>query len=88
MYFDGANPKNRATHTAFVAPSLTTYSRINPAYRIYTIDGNYPGSSFTVIDEENYWANLTEVNINDKLEFKLEYNKRVSFPSRASLSSE
>jgi sphingomyelin phosphodiesterase len=79
MYFDDANPKNRPTHTAFVAPSLTTYSYLNPAYRVYTIDGNYPGSSFTVLDEENYWANLTEVNANDKLEFKLEYNKRQDY---------
>jgi sphingomyelin phosphodiesterase len=79
LYFDNQNPSNRPTHTAFVAPSLTTFSQANPAYKIYTIDGNYTGSTFTVIDEETYWANLTEINANDKVEFKLEYNKRQEY---------
>uniref|UniRef100_A0A914Y9K9 Sphingomyelin phosphodiesterase n=1 Tax=Panagrolaimus superbus TaxID=310955 RepID=A0A914Y9K9_9BILA len=79
IYFDGKNPANRPTHTAFVAPSLTTFSEANPAYKIYTIDGNYTGSTFTVIDEETFWANLTEINANDKVEFKLEYNKRKDY---------
>ena len=77
MYYEDADPKKRPSHVAFVAPSLTTDSHLNPAYRVYTIDGNYEGSSFTVLDEDNYWANITEANIKGELKFKLEYNRKV-----------
>ncbi|PAV76776.1 hypothetical protein WR25_16226 [Diploscapter pachys] len=43
----------------FSAPSLTPYDKYFPAYRIYTVDGNYPGSSFSVIDFEDWFFNLT-----------------------------
>ncbi|KAE9547406.1 hypothetical protein FO519_009382 [Halicephalobus sp. NKZ332] len=79
MYYDDANPKNRATHVAFVAPSLTTSNFLNPAYRVYTIDGNYEGSTFTVLDEDNYWVNITDANLKGELKFELEYNKKKTF---------
>lgn len=31
-------------------------------YRVYQIDGNYPGSSHVVLDHETYILNLTEAN--------------------------
>lgn len=40
------DPKSRPTGIIFATPSLTPMSAYNPAYRIYTIDGNYPGSTF------------------------------------------
>ncbi|KAE9547405.1 hypothetical protein FO519_009381 [Halicephalobus sp. NKZ332] len=79
MYYDDANPNNRASHVAFVAPSLTTFGSLNPAYRVYTIDGNYEGSTFTVLDEDNYWVNITEANLKGELKFELEYNKKKTF---------
>lgn len=29
----------RPVNVAFIAPSLTTYSKLNPGYRTYTVDG-------------------------------------------------
>jgi len=79
MYYEDADPKGKPSHVAFIAPSLTTYSDLNPAYRVYTIDGNYEGSTFTVLDEDNYWVNITEANIKGELKFELEYNKKKEF---------
>uniref|UniRef100_A0A914PM50 Sphingomyelin phosphodiesterase n=1 Tax=Panagrolaimus davidi TaxID=227884 RepID=A0A914PM50_9BILA len=64
VYEDPENAQSRPTGIVYSAPSLTTYSEFNPAYRIYTIDGNYPGSSFRVIDFEEYFLNLTVANAN------------------------
>lgn len=33
-----------------------------PGYRVYYVDGNYPGSSRFVLDHQTYILNLTEVN--------------------------
>lgn len=32
-------------------------------YRVYQIDGNYPGSSHVVLDHETYILNLTQANV-------------------------
>lgn len=45
VFYDRSGPKPRATNIAYVGPSVTTYDGVNPGYRIYTVDGNYPGSS-------------------------------------------
>lgn len=59
VFYADSNPNGRASHFTFCAPSLTTDIGNQPAYRIYTIDGNYPGSSFTVLDAETYSTNVT-----------------------------
>jgi sphingomyelin phosphodiesterase len=64
IYENPEDGKSRPTGVVYSAPSLTPYHQYNPAYRIYTIDGNYPGSSFRVIDFEEYFLNLTVANAN------------------------
>ncbi|PAV78235.1 hypothetical protein WR25_10339 isoform C [Diploscapter pachys] len=58
-YSDMNDYTSTPTSVVFSAPSLTPYDRYFPAYRIYTVDGNYPGSSFSVIDWEEWFFNLT-----------------------------
>lgn len=53
---------SRPLSVAFLAPSATTYIGLNPGYRVYQIDGNYPGSSHVVLDHETYILNLTQAN--------------------------
>ena len=36
----------RATGMAYIAPSLTTAPSLNPAYRVYTIDGFHQNTTF------------------------------------------
>ncbi|XP_067113677.1 sphingomyelin phosphodiesterase [Osmerus mordax] len=61
MFYDEAT-MTRAVGVAFIAPSVTTYINLNPGYRVYFVDGNYPGSSRMVLDHETYILNLTEAN--------------------------
>uniref|UniRef100_A0A0K0FK32 Sphingomyelin phosphodiesterase (inferred by orthology to a human protein) n=1 Tax=Strongyloides venezuelensis TaxID=75913 RepID=A0A0K0FK32_STRVS len=53
------NGRSRPTSVIYSAPSVTTYSEYNPAYRIYTVDGNYDGSSYQLLDFEEWYLNLT-----------------------------
>ncbi|XP_044521775.1 sphingomyelin phosphodiesterase [Gracilinanus agilis] len=53
---------SRPLAVAFLAPSATTYVNLNPGYRVYLIDGNYPESSHVVLDHETYILNLTLAN--------------------------
>jgi len=62
LYSDPEDFHSRPTSVIYSAPSISTYSFYQPAYRIYTIDGNYPGSSFQVLDFEMWYLNLTEAN--------------------------
>ncbi|XP_070773329.1 sphingomyelin phosphodiesterase isoform X2 [Enoplosus armatus] len=61
MFYDEAT-MTRPLGVAFIAPSVTTYVNLNPGYRVYYVDGNYPGSSRLVLDHETYILNLTEAN--------------------------
>lgn len=38
--------RNRPTNVAFIGPSLTPFTELNPGYRVYTIDGSRPGSTW------------------------------------------
>uniref|UniRef100_A0A914E8U7 Sphingomyelin phosphodiesterase n=1 Tax=Acrobeloides nanus TaxID=290746 RepID=A0A914E8U7_9BILA len=58
-YADPEDHTSRPTSVIFSAPSATPYSRYNPGYRIYTIDGNYTGSTYQVLDFEEWYFNLT-----------------------------
>jgi len=80
VYYENSDPSGRPTHYNWIAPSLTTESGNYPAYRIYTIDGNYEGSTWTVLDAETYFANVTEANMNshDPV-WALEYNTRQTY---------
>lgn len=53
---------SRPLAVAFLGPSATTFINLNPGYRVYQIDGNYPGSSHVVLDHETYILNLTQAN--------------------------
>uniref|UniRef100_A0A0N5BGH4 Metallophos domain-containing protein n=1 Tax=Strongyloides papillosus TaxID=174720 RepID=A0A0N5BGH4_STREA len=79
IYYENADVNGRPYHVNFVAPSLTTYSHINPAFRVYTIDGNYQGSSYTVLESETYYANVTEADEYNPPKWELEYKLKEDF---------
>lgn len=61
--------KGEIAGVALEHPSLTTYTDLHPSYRVYKMDS----PSFVLKDFEVYRLNITEVNINDKPEWKLSY---------------
>jgi len=50
-------------NVGYVTPSVTTYTGLNPSYRIYTLDGPYPGASMEILDVQTYVFNLTAANL-------------------------
>ena len=36
----------RAVSVAYIAPSVTTYDHLNPGYRVFTVEGPHPNSSW------------------------------------------
>jgi len=50
-------------NVGYVTPSVTTYTGLNPSYRIYTVDGPYEGATMDVLDVQTYVFNLTHANL-------------------------
>jgi len=63
MVFYDTEDTSRAVNFGFIAPSITTYTNLNPAYRIYTIDGGYEGASYRVLESETYIFNMAAANM-------------------------
>ncbi len=58
---------------------MTTYKSLNPGYRIFTIDGDYSGSSYWALDHRTVIMNLTESNNKNLTIFQDEYNARDAY---------
>ncbi|KAH3885331.1 sphingomyelin phosphodiesterase-like [Dreissena polymorpha] len=63
----------------YMPGSITTYSSLNPGFRIYQIDGNYTGSSWQVQDYTNYFLNLTSANLYGNPVWQKEYGAREAY---------
>ena len=80
LFYDLSDRK-RAVSIAYLAGSVTTFTGLNPAYRIYTVDGSYDDASWQVLDHETYIMNLTDANLNVNREpvWQLEYTARKAY---------
>ncbi|XP_064099759.1 sphingomyelin phosphodiesterase-like isoform X2 [Macrobrachium nipponense] len=58
VFHDGERPFG----VAYVAPSQTPWTGLNPSYRIYTVDGERPDTTRMVLDHDTYIMNLTEAH--------------------------
>jgi sphingomyelin phosphodiesterase len=58
---------------------VTTYKSLNPGYRIFTIDGDYSGSSYWALDHRTVIMNLTASNSQNQTIFQDEYNARDAY---------
>lgn len=52
---------------------------MNPGYRVYTIDGEYAGSSYWTLDYHTVIMNLTATNANNQTIFSKEYDARDAY---------
>ena len=76
MFYDLID-RSRPVEVAYVAGSVTSYDNGNPSYRIYSVDGNYEGSSWELLDHETFFLNLTDANLSMKPRWRREYSARV-----------
>ncbi|XP_051882422.1 sphingomyelin phosphodiesterase isoform X2 [Pristis pectinata] len=79
---------SRPLSVAFIAPSVTTYIDLNPGYRVYQIDGSYPGSSHLVLDHETYILNLTQANESGRPRWTLLYTLREAYGMRTAFPAD
>ncbi|CAF0859177.1 unnamed protein product [Adineta ricciae] len=78
VFYDEVDSR-RPVSVAYIGPSVTTYSSLNPGYRVFTIDGYYPGTSYWPLNHRTVIMNLTESNIQNKTIFHDEYNARDAY---------
>ncbi|CAF1261330.1 unnamed protein product [Adineta ricciae] len=78
MYYD-KDDHQRPISIAYIAPSLTTESFLNPGYRMYTLDGDYPQSSYWVLDHRTVIMNLTATNFYNRTIIQNEYTVRDAY---------
>ena len=62
---------------AFLGPSVTPYSDMNPGYRVYHIDGTRPNSTRAGLYHETFYLNLTDANLTNKPKWLFEYSTKV-----------
>ena len=61
---------------AYLGPSVTTVSYLNPGYRVYTVDGLHDQSTCQVLDHRTVYLNLTEANYFNVTKWRDEYSAR------------
>ncbi|XP_049514206.1 sphingomyelin phosphodiesterase [Dermacentor silvarum] len=78
--YDSKDAK-RALGVAYLGPSLTTYGSGHPAFRVFTVDGGYPGASWSLLDHHTYLLNLTVANAQPDMppRWELEYSARAAY---------
>lgn len=64
---------------AHIAPSVTTYSKMNPSFRIYIVDGDYTGTTYQVLDYEEYWLDVNKANADGFPKWELLYTAKDTY---------
>lgn len=78
VFYDDVTFK-RPTSVLYIPGSVTTFTSLNPGFRIYENDGMYQNSSWTTLDFTNYYLNLTEVNHSNKPVWQKEYSAKETY---------
>lgn len=78
LYYDLYN-LTRPNGIAYLGPSVTTTSYLNPGYRVYIVDGDYENSTFTILNHYNVFLNLTEANLFKHAKWRLEYSAKEAY---------
>ncbi|GMT27465.1 hypothetical protein PFISCL1PPCAC_18762, partial [Pristionchus fissidentatus] len=76
FYEDMHNVKSEPVSVGFIAPSVTTFDYLNPAYRIYTVDRN---DDFGIADYETFSTDLSVTSVEKEPEWKKLYSAKDEF---------
>lgn len=69
----------RPVNIAYLGPAITSYSNLNPSYRIYYIDGDHDETTRTVVDHETWTMDLEQANLNDNPVYFKSYSVRDAY---------
>ncbi|XP_069973652.1 sphingomyelin phosphodiesterase [Penaeus vannamei] len=75
VFHDGERPVG----VAYVAPSQTPWYDLNPAYRVYHVDGDRPDTTRLVLDHETYFLNLTAAEASGEAHWERLYSARDAY---------
>jgi len=75
----GQKPVREPIGVTYVAPSMTPIDGVNPAYRIYTVQGDYANSSSLVFDHQTFWLDLEAAKADLEANVTTGYRVDVSF---------
>ena len=88
MFYDLAT-LSKPINIAYVAPSVTTFTNLNPGYRVYQVDRgsvdstiSYMGSvdrAFSVVDHQTYFLDLEKIMEGEEATFELEYSAKSTY---------
>uniref|UniRef100_T1IQF8 Sphingomyelin phosphodiesterase n=1 Tax=Strigamia maritima TaxID=126957 RepID=T1IQF8_STRMM len=73
----------RPSSIAYIGPSVTPYVGLNPAFRIYTVDGFHPTSNYAVLDHDNYMMDLKKANQNGEPDWIKLYSAKEAYNMQA-----
>ncbi|XP_078493661.1 sphingomyelin phosphodiesterase [Ciona intestinalis] len=73
LYYD-ITQEDRVSAVGLIGPGFTTYSNLNSGYRVYTMEGEYEGSRYSLLDGESYYLNITDANIKGVATWQREYS--------------
>lgn len=78
LFYDLHN-HTRPIAVSYLGPSVTTGFKLNPAYRVYVVDGSYKESTFQILDHYTVYLNITEANSLNTPKWHLEYSAKNAF---------
>ncbi|ESO84682.1 hypothetical protein LOTGIDRAFT_131784 [Lottia gigantea] len=78
VIYDSENA-SRPIGVGYVPGSGTTYNNLNPGFRIYTVDGNYTGSTWAPLDWDNYVAEISKSSAETPPAWVKEYSPRSAY---------
>ncbi|XP_023316837.1 sphingomyelin phosphodiesterase-like [Trichogramma pretiosum] len=82
IFYDLENLK-RPVNIGYIAPSITPWENVNPAYRIYYVEGDHPKTNRAIIDHETWKINLDEANRNDNPVWYKAYSAKKAYNMKA-----
>uniref|UniRef100_A0AC35GA58 Sphingomyelin phosphodiesterase n=1 Tax=Panagrolaimus sp. PS1159 TaxID=55785 RepID=A0AC35GA58_9BILA len=79
FYEDMNDPFSKAINVLYTSPSVTTFEDLNPAYRIYTVEGDIEGTKHDIIDFETHFLNLSKVEDGSAPNWELLYEAKQEY---------
>ena len=85
IFFEGPASENstapRPTSSLYIGASATTYTDLNPGYKVYHVDGagGTVNKTWEILDHETFVYNLTEANANGRPNWYRMYGARESY---------
>uniref|UniRef100_A0AAR5Q9V9 Sphingomyelin phosphodiesterase n=1 Tax=Dendroctonus ponderosae TaxID=77166 RepID=A0AAR5Q9V9_DENPD len=63
VFYEATDFSSRATAVAYLAPSVTSFTNYNPAFRIYYVDGDHENTTREVLEHETWTFDLDTANL-------------------------